>query len=90
MTLSLHEQALFTWQEWADQLSQSIKSAQATGDPDLGDTYYRHWLDALENIIVSKGLGKADQLSELYSQWQTAAANTPHGQTIVLPTSDSQ
>ena len=86
ITLSLHEQHLFTWNEWADQLSRSIKRAQAHGDQDLGDTYYLHWLDALENMIVAKGIGNADQLTELYTQWESAAANTPHGESIVLPT----
>ncbi len=86
ITLTLHQQQLFTWSEWADQLSRSIKQAQESGDQDLGDTYYLHWLDALENIIVAKGIGNAGQLTQLYTQWETAAANTPHGQTIVLPT----
>jgi nitrile hydratase accessory protein len=85
MTLSLYEKGVFSWPEWADQLTQSIQSAQNKGDRDLGDTYYSHWLDALENIVVSKGIGAAEQLSELYSEWETAANTTPHGQAIALP-----
>jgi len=85
MTLSLYERGVFSWSEWADQLTQSIKSAQDGGDPDLGDTYYSHWLDALEKIVVSKGIGAADQLNTLYCEWETAASTTPHGQTIELP-----
>ena len=48
MTLALHERGLFTWPEWAAALSQEIKRAQAAGDPDTGETYYSHWLAALE------------------------------------------
>ena len=32
------------------------------GDADLGDTYYRHWLDALEQLTIAKGLADADRL----------------------------
>lgn len=85
MTLSLYEKGVFNWSEWADQLTQSIQSAQNNGDPDLGDTYYLHWLDALEKMVVTKGISAPDQLSVLYSEWETAASTTPHGQTIVLP-----
>jgi len=85
MTLSLYEKEVFSWSEWADQLTNSIQTAQNSGDPDLGDTYYLHWLDALEKMVVSKGIGAAAQLTELYSQWEAAASSTPHGQTIELP-----
>ena len=51
MTLALHERGLFTWQQWADALSRQITLAQAGGDADLGDTYYQHWLLALESLV---------------------------------------
>jgi nitrile hydratase accessory protein len=85
MTLSLYEKGVFSWSEWAGQLTQSIQSAQDNGDPDLGDTYYLHWLDALEKIVVTKGIGATSQLNALYSEWETAASTTPHGQAIELP-----
>lgn len=85
LALSLHEQGLFTWNEWADALSAAISKAQATGDPDLGDTYYLHWLAALEQLVVDKQLGDATQLSALFTAWDTAARHTEHGQPIELP-----
>lgn len=84
MTLMLFENGIFTWAEWAEQLNKSIRQAQLDGDPDLGDTYYSHWLDALEKMIVSKQLGSDAQLTTLYSKWNTAARATPHGQAITL------
>ena len=51
MTLALHERGLFSWQEWAEALSHQIKLAQGAGDADLGDTYYQHWLLALESLV---------------------------------------
>jgi nitrile hydratase accessory protein len=51
MVLALHERGLFTWPQWAAELSRQIALAQAAGDSDLGDTYYRHWVPALESLV---------------------------------------
>ena len=50
MTLALYERGLFTWTEWATCLNHAIRDAQAAGDSDRGDTYYRHWLTALDVV----------------------------------------
>ncbi len=63
MALALHQRGLFTWTEWAAALADEIKRAQAAGDPDLGDTYYRHWLAALERLVAEKGLATPDTLA---------------------------
>lgn len=84
MTLALYEKGVFTWPQWADVLSSEIRRAQASGDPDLGDTYYHHWLAALERIVVEQGITSKKQLSTLYDDWNTAAMATPHGEPILL------
>ncbi len=84
MTLALYEKGLFTWPEWAAVLSEEINRAQAAGDPDLGDTYYRHWLSALERIVIKQGVTNAEHLGQLYDDWNHAAHTTPHGEPIVL------
>jgi len=53
LAVALNERGLFTWSEWAAALGEEIKRAQAAGDPDLGNTYYRHWLVALERILAA-------------------------------------
>ena len=63
MALALHERGLFTWTEWAATLGDEIKRAQAAGDPDTGETYYRHWLAALERIVAEKGVTDAQRSS---------------------------
>src|SRR5580698_11484396 len=47
LAVSLNERGLFTWTEWATALGDEIKKAQASGDPDTGETYYFHWLATL-------------------------------------------
>ena len=88
MVLALHERGLFDWPEWAEGLSQQIAAARAVGDADLGDTYYHHWLAALEQIIASKGASTADELLRVRNAWGHAAQRTPHGQAIELRPED--
>ena len=84
MAVRLHEAGHFTWAEWAERLAQAIKQAQAAGDPDRGDTYYHHWLAALEGLVAEKGLIAADELRDRRAEWEAAARATPHGQPIEL------
>jgi len=84
LTLALHQRGLFAWSEWAQYLSRQIRQAQADGDPDLGDTYYEHWLGALERLLVDKGVVMPLKLTSLRQAWRIAAERTPHGQPIVL------
>ena len=87
MVLRLHEQGLFSWAEWADALAHEIRAARARGDADLGDTYYQHWLRALETIVARKGATSADELTRCRLAWTEAAERTPHGQAVELPAS---
>ncbi|MEA2757657.1 MAG: hypothetical protein QOH65_270 [Methylobacteriaceae bacterium] len=75
---------LFTGDEWAQALGSEITAAQKAGDPDLGDTYYSHWLSALERLVVSKGAATQAGLEGTKDAWDRAAKATPHGQPIVL------
>ena len=88
MVLSLHQRGLFTWPEWAQALAAQIASAQADGDADLGNTYYRHWLAALEATVASKGAATRDELTRMQRAWDHAADRTPHGRPIHLQASD--
>lgn len=84
LALALHERGAFTWSEWAAALTDAIRRAQQGGDPDHGDTYYSHWLDALERLVIAKGLADSERLHALEHAWEAAAARTPHGQPIEL------
>jgi nitrile hydratase accessory protein len=84
MTLALHERGVFTWKEWADALAIEIKHAQAGGDPDTGETYYLHWLAALEKLVAEKGVATRETLARYRDAWDRACDATPHGQPIEL------
>ncbi len=84
MTVMLHQQGHFTWKEWTECLGAEIAGAKKRGDPDLGDTYYLHWLAAIEKMVAEKGLVGADSLGLRKKEWDAAARATPHGQPILL------
>ena len=88
MALALHERGLFTWPEWAATLADEIKRAQAGGDPDTGETYYRHWLNALERLVAAKGVSDPQTLARYRDAWDHAADRTPHGTPIELKPED--
>ena len=71
MVLALHQRGLITWPQWAEALSRQIDRARAAGDADLGDTYYQHWLQALETLV--KGMPNRPTSSS-----STNSANSPN------------
>jgi nitrile hydratase accessory protein len=88
MALALHARGLFSWSEWAAALAAEIKRAQAAGDADTGETYYRHWLATLEGLVATKGIATTATLHRYRDAWDHAADRTPHGQPITLTADD--
>ncbi len=90
LTLNLYEAGHFTWSEWAETLGAEIEAARVRGDPDLGDTYYQHWLAALERLAAEKGLVRDGDLGARKAAWKRAFLNTPHGQPIKLGAGEAE
>jgi nitrile hydratase accessory protein len=88
MALALHGRGLFSWSEWAAALADQIRRAQASGDPDTGETYYRHWLATLERLVAEKGVASTETLDRYRHAWDHAADRTPHGSPIELRPED--
>ena len=84
MVLALHEARLFSWPEWTEALSREIATAPLSSDGDTGDSYYHHWLAALESLVVEKGAASRATLASRKAAWARAAAATPHGEPILL------
>ena len=84
LALALYERGLFTWDEWAQALAEQIRAAQTLGDPDLGNTYYRHWLAAIEALVNAKGVSSPEELGRYQRAWDHAADRVAHGQPIEL------
>lgn len=86
MVVALHQRGLFTWAEWADRLSQEIAGHghAMAGSPDDGSHYYALWLEALEHVLIEKGLSSHAGIDALADAWSRAAEATPHGRPIEL------
>src|SRR5215471_2171416 len=88
MAVTLHRRGVFTLKEWVAVLGEEIKRAQAAGDPDTGETYYRHWLATLERLVAEKGVTSTEMLHRYRDAWDHAADRTPHGKPIELKPED--
>lgn len=88
LAVRLHERGLFTWPMWAATLSEEIALAHEAGDPDTGDTYYHHWLAALERLVSDTQAASKEELERTREAWRRAAERTPHGHPIVLERDD--
>jgi nitrile hydratase accessory protein len=88
LALALHDKGVFAWSEWAAMLGEEIKKAQVAGDPDTGETYYRHWMATLERMVTEKDVTTAETLRQCSRAWDRAAHRTPHGTPIELRSED--
>ena len=84
LVLELFDRGHFTWSEWVRALSAEIAAARERGEPDLGETYYRHWLAALEKIVTAKQLTSTEELALRKEQCAEADHHRGFGEPIVI------
>jgi nitrile hydratase accessory protein len=85
LAVALQDRGLITAREWADALGAAIRAAQAGGDPDTGDTYWRHWLAALETLLAAKWLASPVVVAARAGSLAAAAAAKAHPAQLALP-----
>ena len=64
MVVGLHEQGLFTWNEFKDRLIAAIVEKPADDDASPATVYYRQWVAALESLLLAKGLLNGEALEK--------------------------
>lgn len=68
LTISLYEKKVFDWAIWTTKLGNKLKDKPASIADDL-DYYYSRWLEALEELILSKKMTHPDDFKrEVLSQ----------------------
>lgn len=75
LAVQLNQSGVFEWSDWVEKFNQQIQIAQSQGDPDLGDTYYNHWLLTLEGILLDK---KLVNLKEIESREESILDEIKH------------
>jgi len=84
LAIKLSEKGYFTWKEWAAALAQELSAAASRSEPDDGSRYYEHWLTALEQLVLAKGLTDFTALTTRKEEWAEAYRHTPHGKPVEL------
>ena len=84
LAVRLSAEGHFTWPEWTEVFSAEIRKAQEEGDPDLGNTYYNHWVNTLERLCEERCLVVYDDMGQRTEEWRQAYLNTPHGKPVEL------
>ena len=82
IAIKLSEKGIFEWSVWTDALTKEIKMAEEQGLPDFGNTYYKFWLSALENVLLDKNILKKSDIKSRIEQWRSAYESTPHGKPV--------
>jgi hypothetical protein len=75
---------LFTWTRGLRRSPRRSRAPRRPATPTRGDTYYHHWLAALERLVAETGAGSPDEQERTRDAWRHAAHRTPHGHPIDL------
>ena len=67
MAVALHEQGLYEWEEFRQELIARIAAAQARGGP---FAYYEIWLETFERLLSRKGVVTAGEVEETTFQFE--------------------
>jgi nitrile hydratase accessory protein len=78
LTLALHEQGRFDWEDFRKRLIAAVAGAEAKLGPDEPYHYYACWLEALQGLLASRGMCSADALDERESALAARPAGHDH------------
>tara|TARA_B100001564_G_C20599115_1_gene651775 strand:- start:570 stop:902 length:333 start_codon:yes stop_codon:yes gene_type:complete len=84
VTVHLSDRNLFSWAQWTDALAEQINAVKLTRPIDGSNDYYNVWLQALIELISTKGITDAEAISNVQNHWADAYRNTPHGKPVKL------
>lgn len=85
LAVHLIDEGLITWPEWSAALGKEIADAGNNDIREDGSEYYLLWLRTLEGLVAEKALASSSELHDLTNDWREAYRNTPHGQSVELP-----
>lgn len=72
LTVALHEQGRYSWDEFRDRLIDAIahteQHAMASAEDSSSPTYYEHWFASLEKLLIAKGICTPAELQAAYGK----------------------
>lgn len=81
LVLHLHDQSVFSWEEWSRAFG-AVRASQES--PDAPDAYYVAWVDALGHLMMQKGILDEKSVGTMLENWRKAYLSTPHGSPVLL------
>ncbi len=84
LAVHLSESGVFSWREWTEAITKEIMNAGDLEQANVENTYYKHWVYALEKIIKQKNIISNKELKIKLEEWRMAYLNTPHGNPVTL------
>ena len=85
---TLVQGGLFDNVAWSEALGRALREAEARGEPDDQETYYRAVLVALERLIDAHSDIDFTAMRQMRENWEAAYRSTPHGQPVELESRD--
>ncbi len=82
--LQLSQNGVYSWTEWVDAFSATIRNQPQHSEETAGEAYYRQWLTTLETILQQKSLLSEEDVVDRQALWHLAYLHTPHGQPVQL------
>ena len=82
VTVHLSDQNLFSWAEWTNAISAKISEVKQRRSIDGSNDYYNLWLQALIELVSTKGITDAEAILDVQTRWAEAYRNTPHGKPV--------
>ena len=82
VTLCLWERNLFSWTEWTAALGEKISKDGLIRCINGSDDYYNLWLEALIELISTKGITDPETIEDMQNRWVDAYRNTHHGKPV--------
>ena len=79
MAVGLHERGVFQWDEFRGRLIARIGAWDASNEPDRPYNYWEHWLGALQDVLVAKGVSEVDVVDERAHAIASRPAGADHG-----------
>ncbi len=84
LTVSLNEQGVFAWTDWAARFSQTLQRHGLAKELNGGEDYFAAWLETLEGVLAEQALASPEDVAELRTAWEAAYLSTPHGSPVTL------
>lgn len=82
---AMHRQGAFDWPEFQGALIESIQSWEASADDTADWRYYDRWMEALEQLLVVKGLVQSNELDHRTVEVLATPANANHHHAVREP-----